>query len=309
MRVNSKKKLLLLVLSVLSFLWVGRYLRNQEDLRLSDWFDPRKRPDVVTTTDWLAPILWEGTFDRQVLQRHYQRQNLTVGLAVFASGRAIDQYLELFLRSANKHFMTGYPVVIYVLVDRWFQLPYLQPIPLRTFRVLNFRPDRLWPDLNLLRMKTLGDYIVSHIKAEVDFLFSMSVDQVFQSDMGVEALGTVVAQLHPWWYFQHKKNFPYERRPSSAACIPMGEGDFFYDGALVGGTPLQVLDLVQSYLGGMLHDIKQGLNTTYESHLNKYLFLHKPTRLLSPEYNWDAAFHPPMQIQYVKVLQLAKRGL
>lgn len=47
----------------------------------------RKRPDVVTTTGWLAPIVWEGTFDRQALRRHYRTQNLTVGLAVFAAGR------------------------------------------------------------------------------------------------------------------------------------------------------------------------------------------------------------------------------
>ena len=47
----------------------------------------RKRPDVVTTTGWLAPVIWEGTFDRQALRRYYRTQNLTVGLAVFAAGR------------------------------------------------------------------------------------------------------------------------------------------------------------------------------------------------------------------------------
>lgn len=47
----------------------------------------RKRPDVVTTTGWLAPVIWEGTFDRQVLEDYYGAQNLTVGLAVLAPGR------------------------------------------------------------------------------------------------------------------------------------------------------------------------------------------------------------------------------
>ena len=47
----------------------------------------RKRPDVVTITDWLAPVIWEGTFNRQVLGRYYRRQNLTIGLAVLATGR------------------------------------------------------------------------------------------------------------------------------------------------------------------------------------------------------------------------------
>lgn len=53
---------------------------------VSGLFD-RKRPDVITTTYWRAPIIWEGTFNRQALRSHYRQRNLTVGLAVFAAGR------------------------------------------------------------------------------------------------------------------------------------------------------------------------------------------------------------------------------
>lgn len=203
--------------------------------------------------------------------------------------------------------MPGHRVVTYVQVEDPYQLPDLPPLPLRSVRVLALRPDRWWPDRSLSRMKNLGESILSHIRGEVDFLFSMSVDRVFQSAVGAEALGAAVAQLHAWWYFRDRRHFPYERRPRSAACIPFGEGDFFYDGAVLGGTPARVLDLVRAYLGGALQDAQRGLNSTFESHLNKYFFLHKPTTLLSPEYNWDANFHPPLQVQLVKVLQLAKR--
>lgn len=43
--------------------------------------------DVITATDWLAPVIWEGTFDRKVLEKYYQKQNITVGLTVFAVSR------------------------------------------------------------------------------------------------------------------------------------------------------------------------------------------------------------------------------
>lgn len=205
--------------------------------------------------------------------------------------------------------MAGYRVVFYVMVGDSSRLPDLRLGPLRTVRVLTIAEDGWWQDHDHLRMANLGEHIVGHIQAEVDFLFLMTVDQVFRSHVGVETLGTSVAQLHAWWFFRETQNLPYERRTRSTACIPFGQGDFFYDGALVGGTPLQLLNLITEYLEGVTQDMQNGLSSTYERHLNKYFFLHKPTKLLSPEYCWDAALFPPPQVQYVKVLRPARRGL
>ncbi|XP_044899360.1 putative glycosyltransferase 6 domain-containing protein 1 isoform X3 [Felis catus] len=342
---NLKRKIVVLVSCVFSFLLLEHRLRPPaEELRLSDWFHPglstvwgfcndvsathvgrrsfqlsreltcgtdpqdramRKRPDVVTITDWLAPVIWEGTFNRQVLGRYYGRQNLTIGLAVLATGRTADQYLELFMRSANKHFMSGYRVVFYIMVDALPRLPDLEPDPLRTFKVLPIKGDR-WGDFHLTRMSSLAEHILGHIEDEVDFLFSMTVNRVFQNDFGVETLGASVAQLHAWWYFKNK-DIPYERRPKLAACIPFGQGDFYYDGSVIGGRPLEVLTLIEGYLQGVTHDHKNGLNSTYERHLNKYFFTHKPTKLLSPEYSWNAALRPPPQVWSVKATRLSRR--
>ncbi|XP_046537197.1 putative glycosyltransferase 6 domain-containing protein 1 [Equus quagga] len=283
-------------------------LRNQgEELQLSEWFRPRRRPDVITTTDWLAPVIWEGTFNRRVLGKHYRNRNLTMGLAVFAISRIADQYLERFLESAKKHFMTGYRVVFYITVDDLDKMPDVDPGPLQTFQVFTLQEEIWWQDFDLLRMRNLGEHIVQHIQGEVDFLFSMATNQIFQSDVGVETLGASVAQLHAWWYFKSTKDFPYERRRRSAAYIPYGKGDFYYDSAFVGGTPQQVLNLIEEYLKGVLQDKQNGLNSSYENHLNKYFFLNKPTKLLSPEYNWDVTFYPPPQVQFVKVAQHPKR--
>uniref|UniRef100_H2PTX6 Glycosyltransferase 6 domain containing 1 n=2 Tax=Pongo abelii TaxID=9601 RepID=H2PTX6_PONAB len=307
----NSKRMLLLVLFAFSLMLAERYFRNRqvEELRLSDWFHPRKRPDVITKTDWLAPILWEGTFDRRVLEKHYRRRNITVGLAVFATGRFAEEYLRPFLHSANKHFMTGYRVIFYIMVDAFFKLPDIEPSPLRTFKLFKVATERWWLDGPLVHVKSLGEHIASHIQDEVDLLFSMAANQVFQNEFGVETLGPLVAQLHAWWYFRNTKNFPYERRPTSAACISFGQGDFYYGSLMVGGTPHNILDFIKEYLNGVIHDIKNGLNSTYEKHLNKYFYLNKPTKLLSPEYSWDLAFSPPPQIQYVKVAHDSQRKL
>nr|XP_042101134.1 inactive N-acetyllactosaminide alpha-1,3-galactosyltransferase isoform X4 [Ovis aries] len=67
---------------------------DKSKLKLSDWFNPFKRPEVVTMTDWKAPVVWEGTYNRAVLDDYYAKQKITVGLTVFAVGRNDDYVMQ-----------------------------------------------------------------------------------------------------------------------------------------------------------------------------------------------------------------------
>ncbi|XP_051022090.1 putative glycosyltransferase 6 domain-containing protein 1 [Acomys russatus] len=306
---RAKKRMILLISCLFLLLLAKMCSRSQQEekLQLSDWFNPRRRMDVITTTDWLAPVIWEGTFDRQALERHYRRQNITVGLAVFAFSSLTDQYLDPFLQSASKFFMPGHRVVFYIMADRSLQLPKMNN-PLQSFRVVMI--DQMWwSNSDVIRMKTLAKHIQKHIRHEVDFLFSMSTNMVFQGTFGVETLSTSVAQLHAWWYFRKPEEPPYERRPMSSAYIPFGLGDFYYAGTIIGGVPTQVLDFAQQYLKEVMLDIGRGFNSTYEKYLNKYFFLNKPSKLLSPEYNWDPTFNIPHEVWYVKIAQFPTNSL
>lgn len=42
------------------------------------------RNDVLVFTPWLAPIIWEGTFNIDILNEQFKLQNTTIGLTVFA---------------------------------------------------------------------------------------------------------------------------------------------------------------------------------------------------------------------------------
>ncbi|KAM6182151.1 N-acetyllactosaminide alpha-1,3-galactosyltransferase-like 1 [Erethizon dorsatum] len=261
-----------------------------------------RHPDVITTTNWLAPVIWEGTYDRQILEEYYKKLNITIGLAVCAYGKFRGQYLKQFIKSADKHFMVGYRVIIYILTDDFTKLPYVELGPRRTFKVLPLFEHDTWQGADPKCMNNLNTHLADYIQHEVNFVFTMTTNQIFKYDFGVETLGSSVAQLHAWWYFKNTQDLPYERRANSTAFIPYGEGDFYYHHTIFGGTPLEVSTLIKQYLKGHIHDITNELTSTYESHLNKYFFVNKPTKLLSPEYHWDPNFKIPPQIKHVKIV-------
>ncbi|XP_068929880.1 N-acetyllactosaminide alpha-1,3-galactosyltransferase-like isoform X2 [Petaurus breviceps papuanus] len=273
------------------------------ELQLSDWFRPRRRPQVKTVTDWLAPIVWEGTYHESVLEDYYKKKNITVGLVVFAFGRYLDDYLEQFLSSAEKYFMVGHNSIFYIMADDSSKLLWIEMAPLHTFKVFGVQGAKGWQDIRMMRMKIIGEHIVNHIQHEVDFLFCMDVDQVFENYFGVETLGESVAQIHAWFYKKKANDFKYERRPFSTAFIPFNMGDFYYHAAIFGGTPLQVLKLAQTCDREILQDKENGIEAVWheESHLNKYFFLNKPTKILSPEYCWDYSLKDNSDIDIVKI--------
>uniref|UniRef100_A0A8C5RJR3 N-acetyllactosaminide alpha-1,3-galactosyltransferase n=2 Tax=Laticauda laticaudata TaxID=8630 RepID=A0A8C5RJR3_LATLA len=277
-------------------------------LPLSSWFHPSARTEVPTMSLWSAPIVWDGTFKRDILNSHYKQQKVTVGLTVFAIGKYLDKYLKDFLVSANTFFMAGHQVIFYIMVDDLLRVPEVKLDPQRTLKLIWVKQQNRWQDISMMRMKTIGDLIEQRIRFEVDFLFCMDVDQVFRSHYGVETLDTSVAQLHAWFYKAHRNAFTYERRPESAAHIPYEEGDYYYHGAVFGGTPLQVLNLTRQCYQGILQDKQQEVEAIWhdESHLNKYFLLNKPTKLLSPEYCWDYNIGFQSQIHNVKLSWMPK---
>ncbi|XP_072840722.1 putative glycosyltransferase 6 domain-containing protein 1 isoform X1 [Pogona vitticeps] len=282
--------------------------KEPKGLLMTDWFDPSGRTDYPTLTSWSAPIIWEGTFKKSVLDFHYKQRRITVGLTVFAIGKYLDKYLKNFLLSAETYFMAGHNVIFYIMVDDLSKLPQFKLGPLRTLKTFQVKRESRWQDISMMRMKVIADLIESHIRHEVDFLFCMDVDQLFHSEYGVETLDESVAQLHAWFYKADRDSFTYERNPDSAAYIPYGEGDYYYHGAVFGGTPLHLLNLTRQCYETIKEDKERGLEAVWhdESHLNKYFLLHKPTKILSPEYCWDYKIGIPYDIQNIKLSWMPK---
>ncbi|CAL1604649.1 unnamed protein product [Knipowitschia caucasica] len=245
------------------------------------------RLDVPTRTPWKAPIMWEGIFRGELYDRAHLAANSSVALTVFAIGSYLEAYLKGFMISAEKHFMTGIPLTYYIFTDTPEEVPDFKLGPERTMKVMYAPRHSRWQDISMMRMKTISKVIDLQISYKHPYVFCLDVDSIFEARFGTEALAESVAVLHPHFFNQSKSIFSYDRNPRSKAY--MKTGDYYYHAALFGGKWQNVKALVDFCYDGIMEDKKNNVEALWhdESHLNKYFWLNKPSKVLSPEYSWD----------------------
>ncbi|XP_053863782.1 globoside alpha-1,3-N-acetylgalactosaminyltransferase 1 isoform X2 [Malaclemys terrapin pileata] len=260
-----------------------------------------RRLDVLTLTPWLAPIVWEGTFNSELLDSAYKPLNLTIGVTAFAIGK-YTMFVGRFVESAEKLFMKGYRVNYYIFTNDPQVIPRVQLQPGRSLSIVPIKKYSHWQEISMRRMEAINRHIAEVSHREVNYLFCLDIDMVFHNPWGVETLGEMVAAMHPGYYNVPRSQFPYERRSSSAAFIPDRHGDFYYAGAVFGGLLKQVYEFTRACHMTILADKANGIMAAWqeESHLNKRFFSHKPSKLLSPEYVWDDTKPKPPEVRLIR---------
>ncbi|XP_041857904.1 N-acetyllactosaminide alpha-1,3-galactosyltransferase-like [Melanotaenia boesemani] len=309
-----------LVLLVLGFICLTSYLRYLTSIsfmknlpmaiegtpilitNLDSTLDFGARPAVQTLTSWHAPIIWELMFDPKLYDKKHQEGNTTVALTVFAVGRYLDAYLNTFLTSAEKHFMIGLPVTYYVFTDLPEKVPKFELAPQRDLKVVKVQKNSRWQDISMMRMKTISEVIETELEGKFSYLFCFDVDQEFKGRFGSEALGESVALLHAHFYKLPKERFTYDKQPKSKAY--MKEGDYYYHAAIFGGSLEKVKALADFCHVSIMEDKMNEVEALWhdESHLNKYFWLYKPSRLLSPEYCWDPIIGDKSDIMVTRLI-------
>ncbi|KAM8723648.1 globoside alpha-1,3-N-acetylgalactosaminyltransferase 1-like [Acanthopagrus schlegelii] len=257
------------------------------------------RTDVMTITPWLAPVIWEGTFDPVLLDNIYRPHNITVAATVFAVGKYV-MFLKDFLETAEQHFFVGFNVNMYVFTDRPVEVPPVKMAAGRQLLVRLVPSSSRWQEISARRMEIVQKLIEDELVDQTDYIFCLDVDSLFHARWGTESLGDLVAVIHPGYFKADRGGLDYERRPASRAYISPEEGDFYYCGGAFGGSLKEVRLLAKTCYENFKADAKENIEAIWqeESHLNRYMWVNKPSKLLSPEYLWQdfAAREPEIQI-------------
>ncbi|XP_069603468.1 histo-blood group ABO system transferase-like [Ranitomeya imitator] len=265
------------------------------------------RSDVLMMTPWFAPIVWDGTYNIDILNAHFQQRNVCIGLTVFAI-KKYTVFVQTFIETAEKYFMVGHKVNYYVFTDRVTDIPIMELAEGRQMRVLRVPAYQRWQDVSMRRMEMLRDYSYQQFRGEVDYLVCVDVDMRFSDEVGVEILSDLFGTLHPGMYGAKREHYTYERNPQSEAYIPFDEGDFYYAGGYFGGNIEEIYKLTNFCHNAMMADKDKNIEAIWhdESYLNKYFLYHKPTKVLSPEYLWDNGFGIPKFLKRQRFVAVPK---
>ncbi|KAM9206559.1 LOW QUALITY PROTEIN: histo-blood group ABO system transferase 1-like [Dugong dugon] len=241
---------------------------------------------VLVTTPWFSPIIWDGTFDSAILDTPFR--NTTIGLTVFAiRNPKYIVFLKLFLETADKYFIVGHKVNYYVFTD--WPTEVLHILLQEGWQVVDLEVCNYpcWQGVSMHYMEMISNFSKKCFLNEVDYLVCLDADMMLSDHLGVEILFSLFGTLHPGFYVADHQAFTYERCSLSQARILRDEGDFYYAGGFFGGSVLEVHRLTKACHQAMMVD-QANIEAEWhdESHLNKYLLCHKPTKVLSPEHLW-----------------------
>ncbi|XP_073456091.1 histo-blood group ABO system transferase-like isoform X1 [Aquarana catesbeiana] len=265
------------------------------------------RSDVLMVTPWLAPIIWNGSYNIDILNAQFHQRNVRVGITVFAI-KKYTVFIKTFIETAEQFFMVGHKVNYYVFTDRANDISNFTLSEGRQLVILEVISYKRWQEVSMRRMEMIRDYTYQRFYKEVDYLVCVDVDMRFNDFVGVEILSDVFGTLHPGFHNAQRGAFTYERRQQSTAYIPRDEGDFYYAGGYFGGTVEEVYKLTNFCHNAMMTDKNNSIEAVWhdESYLNKYFLYHKPTKILSPEYLWFNSMGVPQFLKRRRFLAVPK---
>lgn len=224
---------------------------------------------------------------------------MRIGILYICTGK-YDIFWKDFYLSAERYFMQNNSCIreYYVFTDS-HQL-FDEDNNTHIHRI--YQDNLGWPNNTLMRFHMFLR-IKERLIQETDYLFFFNANLLFMQPVNEEILPSansngLVGTIHPGFHNSSITSYTYERRNTSTAYIPEGEGVHYYAGGLSGGKTNAYLDLCLSIQEWADKDITNQIIPIWhdESLINKYFLINPPAISLPPSYlypeGWSIPFEP-----------------
>jgi len=187
-------------------------------------------------------------------------------LLLIATGPRYWQYIVPLIDSARKFFV---PHDVLLFTDS----------PGRYNHTSVYLKAQGYPEATLKRYHTFLGHRT--LWASYDFAFYVDIDALFTAPVGSEVFSNgITATLH------HNQNVQGLLENNKNSFAYLSTASQYYCGGFNGGTTAAYLDMAAAIVKSVDGDERKGVLACWhdESHLNKYLSIHPPSKVLSSDY-------------------------
>ena len=218
---------------------------------------------------------------------------MKIALVNIATNKYIN-FLPNLYSGAEKNFLPEHEVEYILFTNMDFQVNGCKR-KINTVKI----DHREWPYMTLHRYKFFTQ--ASDLLSKYDYIFYSDVDMSFVSTIKEEILVELLAVQHPGYFNRPKEAFSYERNMRSTAGMKYEDGQFYYAGGFNGGESKHFLKMSEILDKNIDKDEEEKIIAKWhdESHLNKYLWLNKPKKILSCFYCWPEQFGMNPEVRIV----------
>lgn len=213
-----------------------------------------------------------------------------IGVLVTVDSARLVQ-LASWLRSVRRNFLPGHDVSVILFTDGEYE-------DTSDLRVINIATSH---EPELTRYSWFAEH--SDDLQGYDYLYHLDLNTRVQVAVGEEIFGNLVGVEHPWYFDKTRRDFLYETRKESSACVEPDEGERYFYVRLQGGNPNAFLQASKVIAERIETDRARGITARWkdEAHWNRYLIDHPPSVVLSPAYccfpdGCNGAFDPKIVI-------------
>lgn len=148
-----------------------------------------------------------------------------------------------------------------------------------------------------------------------DFLVFMNGNlivkqKIFEKDILPQNDEKLFVTQHPGYFAASVKDFPYDRNPNCSACIPEGNGKYYFAGGFNGGRASDFIKLMEVLSININNDLSKNVIAQWhdESQLNRYMYDYRENfRILSPAYLYPQGWKIPFE-KKILILDKNKKG-
>jgi histo-blood group ABO system transferase len=212
---------------------------------------------------------------------------MKIGLLLIATNKYFD-FIPPLLEGVSKFFLPKLDVTYFIFTN--------VPVRGEGKAVITQVEHKPWPWMTLERYKIFHTH--AHLFEGMDYLFYCDADMSVVGEVGDEILSERVATLHPGCFLWNPRGEP-ETNPDSLACIAPEEEipDCYKCGGFQGGSKEEYLKMSKKISENIDEDYKKGIIAKWhdESHFNRYMLDHPPTKVLDPSYCFAQDYPLPFE--------------